>query len=105
MGSGIAQVAAQNGHETILVDVNPKMLTKAETDLDKILSRLVEKEKISTIDKGDIQGRISYSSDLADFKGCGLVIEAIVEDLTVKHKVFSALEEVVDTKCILASNT
>lgn len=105
MGSGIAQVAAQNGHETILVDVNPKMLTKAETELDKILSRLVEKEKISSLEKGDIQGRISYSNDLADFKGCGLVIEAIVEDLSVKHKVFSSLEEMVDETCILASNT
>jgi 3-hydroxybutyryl-CoA dehydrogenase len=105
MGSGIAQVAAQNGHETILVDVNQDMLTKAETGLDKILNRLVEKEKISTIDKGDIQGRISYSTDMEDFKGCGLIIEAIVEKLEVKHSVFKKMEAIVSKDCILASNT
>ncbi|MBU2018345.1 MAG: 3-hydroxybutyryl-CoA dehydrogenase [Bacteroidetes bacterium] len=105
MGSGIAQVAAQNGHETILVDVSQEMLTKAEAGLDKILARLVEKEKISTIDKGDIQGRISYSTEMEDFKGCGLIIEAIVEKLDVKHSVFKKMETIVSKDCILASNT
>ncbi len=105
MGSGIAQVSAQNGHETILVDVNQDMLNKAESDLDKVLARLVEKEKISADDKINIQGRISYSTDLHDFKHCGLVVEAIVERLEVKHKVFSQMESIVSKSCILASNT
>ncbi len=105
MGAGIAQVAAQNGHETILVDVNQDMLNKAETNLDSVLSRLVEKEKISADDKINIQGRVSYSTDLSDFQNCGLVIEAIVENLEVKHQVFSKMEAIVSTSCILASNT
>jgi 3-hydroxybutyryl-CoA dehydrogenase len=105
MGSGIAQVAAQNGHETILVDVNQDMLTKAEATLDKILNRLVEKGTITEIGKGDIQGRISYSTDMEDFKGCGLIIEAIVEKLEVKHNVFAKMESIVSADCILASNT
>ncbi|MFA7274860.1 MAG: 3-hydroxyacyl-CoA dehydrogenase NAD-binding domain-containing protein [Crocinitomicaceae bacterium] len=105
MGSGIAQVAAQNGHETILVDVNQDMLNKAESDLDKVLARLVEKEKISADEKINIQGRISYSTDMADFKNCGLVIEAIVEKLEVKHQVFAKMETIVSNECILASNT
>lgn len=105
MGSGIAQVAAQNGHETILVDVNQEMLNKAESALDKILNRLVEKKKISEDDKINIQGRISYTTDLTDFKGCGLVIEAIVEKIEVKHDVFKKLESAVGENCILASNT
>ncbi len=105
MGSGIAQVAAQNGHETVLVDVNQEMLTKAENSLDKILSRLVEKETISPDDKINIQGRITYTSDMEDFKGCGLVIEAIVEKLEVKHQVFAKMENIVSQDCILASNT
>lgn len=105
MGSGIAQVAAQNGHETILVDVNQDMLNKAESALDKVLSRLVEKEKISEDEKINIQGRISYTTDLTDFKGCGLVIEAIVEKIEVKHDVFKKLEAAVGENCILASNT
>jgi len=105
MGAGIAQVSAQNGHETILVDVSQGMLTKAESSLDKILARLVEKEKISPDDKINIQGRITYSTEIADFKRCGIVIEAIVENIEVKHQVFSKMESVVSKDCILASNT
>jgi 3-hydroxybutyryl-CoA dehydrogenase len=62
MGAGIAQVAAQFGHEVVLVDVNQEMLTKAELSLDKVLARLVEKEKISTDEKLNIQGRIDRKS-------------------------------------------
>jgi 3-hydroxybutyryl-CoA dehydrogenase len=105
MGSGIAQVAAQNGHETILIDVSQDMLTKAETSLDKILSRLIEKGRLTEDEKGNIQGRMSYSIDMSDFRGCGLIIEAIVEKLEVKHAVFSKMESIVDEDCILASNT
>lgn len=105
MGSGIAQVAAQNDHEVILVDVNQEMLNKAEAKLDKILNRLVEKERISADDKINIQGRIRYTTELEEFKGCGLVIEAIVEKLEVKHQVFSKMEAIVSDDCILASNT
>jgi 3-hydroxybutyryl-CoA dehydrogenase len=105
MGSGIAQVSAQNGHETILVDVNQEMLNKAESNLDKILVRLVEKGKISADDRINIQGRITYTTELEDFKHCSLVIEAIVEKLEVKHQVFARMETIVSKNCILASNT
>ena len=105
MGAGIAQVAAQFGHEVVLVDVNQEMLTKAELSLDKVLARLVEKEKISTDEKINIQGRITYSTEMNDFKSCGLIIEAIVENLNVKHTVFAQLESIVSPTCILASNT
>lgn len=105
MGAGIAQVAAQFGHEVVLVDVNQEMLTKAELSLDKVLARLVEKEKISADEKINIQGRITYSTEMSDFKSCGLIIEAIVENLNVKHTVFAQLESIVSPTCILASNT
>jgi len=105
MGAGIAQVAAQNNCEVVLVDVNQEVLTKAENQLDKVLSRLVEKGSISEDDKINIQGRITYSNDTGDFKSCKLVIEAIIENLEVKHKVFANLESVVSNDCILASNT
>lgn len=105
MGAGIAQVAAQNNCEVVLVDVNQDVLTKAENQLDKILSRLVEKGTVSEDEKINIQGRISYSSDTGDFKSCKLVIEAIIENLEVKHTVFANLESVVSNDCILASNT
>ncbi len=105
MGAGIAQVAAQNGSEVVLVDLSQEMLTKAETNLDKILARLVEKNSISEDEKINIQGRITYSTDIQDFKACKIVIEAIIEKLEVKHSVFANLEAIVSQNCILASNT
>lgn len=105
MGAGIAQVAAQHGHEVVLVDLSQEMLTKAEKNLDAVLARLVEKEKISADEKINIQGRITYTTDLKDFKNCGLIIEAIVEKLEVKHSVFAQMETIVSEECILASNT
>jgi 3-hydroxybutyryl-CoA dehydrogenase len=105
MGAGIAQVAAQNNCEVVLVDLSQDMLTKAESNLDKVLSRLVEKGILSEDDKINIQGRISYSTDVRDFKSSALIIEAIVENLDVKHKVFADLESIVSNECILASNT
>lgn len=105
MGAGIAQVAAQNECEVILVDLNGEMLTKAEISLDKVLARLVEKSVITEDEKINIQGRISYSTDIKDFKSCKIIIEAIVEKLEVKHKVFAELETIVNENCILASNT
>ncbi len=105
MGAGIAQVAAQNGSEVVLVDLNQEMLTKAENNLDKVLARLVEKGSISEDEKINIQGRITYSTDVHDFKSSKIVIEAIVEKLEVKHSVFANLETIVSQECILASNT
>jgi 3-hydroxybutyryl-CoA dehydrogenase len=105
MGSGIAQVAATAGHEVVLVDINDVQLGKAKTSLDKILMRLVEKEKISQQEKNDIFQRITFANALSDFSGCALIIEAIVEDLSIKKKVFAELENIVDEACILASNT
>ncbi len=105
MGAGIAQVAAQNGSEVVLVDLNQDMLTKAENNLDKVLARLVEKGSISEDEKINIQGRITYSTDVHDFKSSKIVVEAIIEKLEVKHSVFANLETIVSQDCILASNT
>mgnify|MGYP002621712647 CR=1 FL=1 len=105
MGSGIAQVAATAGHEVILIDSNQNQLLKAEESLRKVHDRLVEKGKISAEDKSAILGRIRTSTSDEDFKSCGLIIEAIIEDLNIKKTVFSRLESLVDESCILASNT
>jgi 3-hydroxybutyryl-CoA dehydrogenase len=105
MGAGIAQVAAQSGHEVILVDLNAAQLEKAKSNLDKTLTKLVEKGKIDATEKDAIEGKIRYASKISEFSFCNLIIEAIVEDLGVKHKVFASLEEIVSEDCILASNT
>ena len=105
MGLGIAQVSAQNGHKTILVDINKEVLDKSKTKLEKIMARLVEKGKILQDESIAIQSNIVYSTNMQDFKDCGIVIEAIVEDFNIKSEVFSKLESIVSKDCILASNT
>jgi len=105
MGAGIAQVAAQSGHPTVLVDVNAEQLQKAQAGIEKVLARLVEKGTKTEAEKNEILGRLTYASGIADFKDCGLVIEAIVEKIEVKHSVFKEMEAAVSADCILASNT
>ena len=105
MGSGIVQVAAQNGHDVVLVDLNSKILEKSKEQLTKIMGRLAEKGKITGQEAEDIKSRVTYSEDIHDFSKCGLVIEAIIEDLEIKSHVFTQLEQIVPKGCILASNT
>lgn len=105
MGAGIAQVAAQNGHQVILVDLNKDVLEGAKMKLSKIMTRLVEKEKITEKESNVIQTNIAYHTELSSFQNCGLIIEAIVENIVVKCKVFSELESITNDTCILASNT
>jgi len=103
MGAGIAQVAAQCGHNVVLVDVNEQQLSKAKAGIEKVLARLVEKGSLASVD--EVMNRMTFSAVMADFQGSGLIIEAIIEKIEAKHAVFSAMEEVVDQNCILASNT
>ena len=105
MGAGIAQVASQSGHPVLLVDLNADQLVAAKSNLAKTLLKLVDKGKITDAQKNDIESGIKYSSDINHFASCDLIIEAIVEDLAIKHKVFESLENVVSENCILASNT
>ncbi|MBV6654321.1 MAG: hypothetical protein KI786_11225 [Mameliella sp.] len=105
MGSGIAQVAATAGHTVFLYDNNPAALQRSKDKLAKIMNRLVEKERIDLATAKTIQNRIQYVDSLYDFKGPGLVIEAIVENLEVKRNVFEQLELIVPSDCIIATNT
>lgn len=105
MGAGIAQVAAQSGHQVVLLDANPEALTKAENGLRKVFDKLIEKEKITREKADEILARVQFSTQLSDFKKSGLIIEAIIEKLEVKHQVFAAIEAVVSENCIIASNT
>ena len=105
MGVGIAQIAASNGYEVCLFDAFDGAIENAQQQLTNILNRLVEKEKITESKKIEILARINFSKDLKDIKGSGLVIEAIIEDLKIKQKLFSDIEKLVDEKCIIASNT
>ena len=105
MGSGIAQVAATSGCQVKLFDLNNEALIKSKISLEKVLNRLIEKQKIDAAEKNRIQNNISYVNTLNDLSDSDLVIEAIVENLEVKRKVFSELESLVSENTILASNT
>ncbi len=103
MGSGIAQVAATAGHSVIIYDANPSALEKSKAGLSTTLQKLQEKGKLP--DANAVMGRFTFAADMNAFADCGLIIEAIVENIEVKKNVFSALEKIVRPDCILASNT
>lgn len=105
MGSGIAQVAATAGCKVKLFDTNQATLNKAKAALEKILARLIEKGRINSEEKDRIQSNISYVDNLKDLADSNLTIEAIIENLDIKKKVFSELESYVSDNCIIASNT
>ncbi|WP_074407695.1 3-hydroxyacyl-CoA dehydrogenase NAD-binding domain-containing protein [Aquimarina megaterium] len=105
MGSGIAQVAATSGCKVKVFDTKQEALDRSKQALEKILSRLIEKGRIDQTEKTRIQGNISYVDSLKDLKDANLTIEAIIENLDIKKKVFSQLETYVSEDTIIASNT
>ncbi|HRO99720.1 MAG TPA: 3-hydroxyacyl-CoA dehydrogenase NAD-binding domain-containing protein [Flavobacteriales bacterium] len=105
MGSGIAQVAAQAGHQVILFDTRREAVDKALAGLRRTLDKLVEKGKLTGEQADGIHGRITPASDLKDLAGSGLVIEAIIEDLGIKKKLFAELEGLLGADAVLATNT
>lgn len=105
MGSGIAQVAATSDAVVKIFDQDPSALESAKMKLEKILSRLIEKGRINSAEKERIQNNIKYTSKLEDLFDSELIIEAIIEDLEIKQKLFKSLEKGVSSNCILATNT
>jgi 3-hydroxybutyryl-CoA dehydrogenase len=105
MGGGIVQVCAQSGYSVIVSEVSNELLKKGIAAIDGLLTRSVQKEKISQIDKDATMARIKGTTDFADFKSCDLVIEAATENLEIKKKVFSQLDKICPAHSILASNT
>jgi len=104
MGTGIAQVAATSGFSVFLNDIKEEHLERSLKIMDKSLTRLVEKGKI-TEDKDSILERIRITTCLADLRESDFVVEAVFEDLGVKTKVLKALDEVLAPEVILTSNT
>jgi 3-hydroxybutyryl-CoA dehydrogenase len=105
MGAGIAQVAAQNGNQVIVIDTNLEALEKAKKGIESTLQKLVDKQKITTEKSVEISNAITWENQFEVLKNCDLIIEAIVENLTIKQNLFAALEAIVSDECILATNT
>jgi 3-hydroxybutyryl-CoA dehydrogenase len=110
MGSGIAQVAAAAGHRVVLSDAKAGATAKARESMSAGLAKLVEKGKLDAAARDAMMARISFvdallARDLSIYKECGIVIEAVVEELGVKRALFAALGGVVAPGAILATNT
>ncbi|MBG9546687.1 3-hydroxybutyryl-CoA dehydrogenase [Cytobacillus firmus] len=105
MGSGIAQVCAQAGYSVILNDLKPEFVERGLAVINKNLSRQVEKERMTADEMEAVLKNVTASSDLQDAKNVELVIEAAVENMEIKTKIFSQLDEIAPEHTILASNT
>jgi 3-hydroxybutyryl-CoA dehydrogenase len=105
MGSGITQTCAQAGYQVVVADVSRGALDKGLASIDSILSRRVERGKLSRQDKDSIMARIKGSTSISDLSDCDLVIEAANEDLELKKNVFAQLDQICLQHAILGSNT
>ncbi len=105
MGGGIALVAAQSGFNVVLRDIQLDLVNKAVSRMESFLNKSVQKGKITEEQKQATLGRIKPTDDLSDFKEADLVVEAVVEDLDLKKKVFGELDNVCRPETILTTNT
>ncbi|SAK62874.1 3-hydroxyacyl-CoA dehydrogenase [Caballeronia temeraria] len=105
MGAGIAQVAALAGHTVLLYDLDAKALDKARSGIAANVQRLIEKKKLDESAGQRAIDRVRIITSLADMRTASLVVEAIAERLDVKRALFSELEGIVSSECILATNT
>lgn len=105
MGTGIAQLAATESYQVLIFDKNIDALKKAELNLKNTLKKLVEKGKIVTLKESEIINNIKFINTIETLNPCNIVIEAIIEDIEIKKKIFAEVEKIVSQTCILASNT
>src|SRR5438445_2549788 len=105
MGSGIAQVAATAGHETIVRDVSQQIWERARGGIEKSLAKFVEKGKLPSADRDAALKRLTFTTRTGDLKGCDIVIEAVTEDLEVKNALWRELDGLCGPGAIFASNT
>ena len=105
MGTGIAQVAAAAGYETLVRDVAPDIWAKARANIERSLAKFVEKGKLVASDRDATLKRLSFTTATRDLKGCDIVLEAVTEDLELKNTLWKELDEVCGPATIFASNT
>lgn len=105
MGSGIAQVAAQAGYDTVVREVEQKFLDKGIGGIEKSLGKFVEKGKLAAADRDACLGRLKGTTKLDDLADCDIVIEAIIENAELKKETYAALDAIVKKDAIFASNT
>ena len=105
MGSGIAQVAAMAGFETVVREVSDPVIDKSKSGIEKVLAKGIEKGKVTAEQRDAAMSRLSFTTDLAQLASCDIVIEAVVEDLEMKNAMWKDLNEICSADTIFASNT
>ena len=105
MGSGIAQVAAQAGFATVLREVSDALGQRARAGIEKTLAKGIERGKVTAEARDQALGRLTFTTQLADFRDCDVVVEAVVEDLGVKNQMWRELDSICPAHTIFASNT
>ena len=105
MGAGIAEVFARHGHAVVGVEAGAEALERGRGHVEHSTARAVRRGKLSEQEAAELTGRIAFTTEMADVKGCGLVVEAVVERLSVKTDIFRALDDVVGDDAVLATNT
>lgn len=105
MGAGIVQVLAQNGHDVVMRDLEESLVAKGMSIITKNLDKLVQKEKITAEVKAQILSRIKTTTKITDTADSDLIIEAAIENMDIKKKIFKELDEVCKPSAILATNT
>ncbi len=105
MGSGIVQVCAQNGYETIVSEANEDILKKGLAKIDAFLTKGLERGKVTQQEKESTLGRIKAAGSMNDLSDCDLVIEAVNENIDLKRKIFAQLDEICSDHTLLCTNT
>ncbi|MGL4849943.1 MAG: 3-hydroxybutyryl-CoA dehydrogenase [Clostridium sp.] len=105
MGAGIVQAFAQKGHEVIVRDIKDEFVQRGIAGIDKGLTRLVSKGKMTEEAKEEILSRISGTTDMNMAADCDLVVEAAIENMKIKKEIFAELDKICKPETILASNT
>ena len=105
MGSGIAQVSATAGFDTVVKEVSEDLITKGFGGIEKSLARFAEKGTITSDQQTEIRGRLSGTTSFGDLADCDIIIEAIIENLDEKRSTYRQLDEICKPETIFASNT
>ncbi|MFW5903480.1 MAG: 3-hydroxyacyl-CoA dehydrogenase family protein [Halolamina sp.] len=105
MGAGIAQVAATAGYDVVMRDIEQSFLDRGFETIEDSLSRLVDRDALTSADASAARDRITGTTDLDDLEGAEIVVEAAPEEMELKQSVFADLDGVVDTDALLATNT
>ena len=105
MGAGIAEVFARNGYQVVGVEQSEETLKRGRQHVEHSTGRAVKRGKLTEEQQEELVGRITFTTDMGDVKDCGLVVEAVVEQLPVKQDIFRKLDGIVRPDAVLATNT